>query len=131
MGLRSVIRKGVAIIDKVTGAQDGLQDEVQFYAWIGSDDFGGPEYDVPISMEAIVEEKQYTRRMSDGTEITQRASITIPRPITPNGAAERREPIDPRDKFILPSGFTGPILFVDGTVDPDTHAPYSYEIVLG
>jgi len=128
MGLASVIRKGVAILDKQT---TDLQEPVEYHAWEGIGDYGEAEYAAAVMIPAIVEEKQMLRRMADGSEIAQKASITIPRPIRPNGAANRREPVDPRDKFILPNGFTGPILYVNGVIDPSTNAPYSYEIVLG
>lgn len=128
MNYSSLVRLAASLADSQTA---DMQDTVSFSAWIGSGTYGEPIFAAPINIQAIVEEKQYTRRLPDGSEITQKATITIPRPIAPNGATDRREPIDPRDKFVLPSGFTGPIQFVNGTIDPSTHAPYSFEIVLG
>lgn len=129
MGYDSILRNGMKTLDAQTSS---LQDVVEFYAWESSGDYGEPQYSAqPIIMPAIVEEKQMLRRLMNGTEVAQKASITVPRPITPNGASGRREPVDPRDKIILPSGYTGPILYVNGVVDPDTHAPYCYEIILG
>lgn len=129
MGYDTILRKGVAILDQQTSS---LQDTVEFYAWESSGVYGEPQYSAqPIMMQAIVEERQVLRRMMDGTEVAQRAAIIVPRPIPPNGAPGRREPVDPRDKIVLPNGFTGPILYVNGVMDPDTNAPYSYEIVLG
>jgi hypothetical protein len=128
LNLDSLIREVVGIADNITGS---LQDTIQYSAWIGYDDFNKPIYDSAIVMSAAIEEKQYDRRLPDGSIITQRATIQITRPIKPNGAVDRREPVDPRDKIVLPNGYTGPILFVDGMGDPDTHAPYAYEIVLG
>jgi hypothetical protein len=129
MSLASLIRSAVATADKVTKT---LQDStVLIYPWINSDDNGGPLYDDPISVDAIVEEKQMLRRMSDGQEVMQKASITIPRPIADNGAANRREPIDPRDSIVLPSGYRGIILAVNGVIDPSTHNPYMFQIILG
>jgi hypothetical protein len=123
-----IVREGVAIADETTAS---LQDDILHYAWIADGDFSEPTYAPAILRKAIVEEKEYQRRLSNGQEITQRAAITIPRPIAANGAANRREPVDPRDKFVLPSGFTGPILNVNGVTDPKTHAPYMFEIILG
>lgn len=128
MSLDSLIRQGVAVADRLTAS---LQDSVVFFAWIGSGSEGEPEYAAPISIPAVVEEKEYLRKLSSGEEVTQKASITIPRPVPPNGAANRKEPIDPRDQIILPSGYTGPILDVAGVVDPSTHQPYMLEVVLG
>ena len=129
MGYDSIIRKGVALADKMT---DSLQCNVQHFAWIGNNDYGGPDYETsPVIRRGIVEEKEYLRRLPDGQEVTQKASITFPRPIAANGAADRREPIDPRDKLVLPSGYTGPILGVFGVVDPSTQQPYSFEVIMG
>jgi hypothetical protein len=109
-----------------------FQDTVTVYPWIGFDTYGGPSYGagVPIP-EAIIDDRQYLRTLPGGKEILQRASLTIPRPIVPNGAANRFEPLDTRDKIVLPSGYTGPILAVIGPNDPQTHAPFSFEVVLG
>lgn len=131
MGIGSLIRKGISIADRITDGVDGVQDEITIYPWIGNTLEGGPNYGTGVPMDAIVNEKEYERRLSTGEEITQRAEITIQRPIAPNGAAERREPVDPRDKIVLPSGYTGPILHVDGLTDPTTHAPFMFIILLG
>src|SRR4051812_44124142 len=106
MGFDSILRSGVALIDSLTAS---LQATVEFHAWIGYDRTGGPLYDAPLIFSAIIEEKQFTHKLETGAEITQRASILLPRPIAANGATDRREPIDLRDKFVLPSGYTGPI----------------------
>lgn len=128
MSLSSIVRRAVAIADKTTKS---LQDTITFEAWIGFTDAGGPEYDSAISILAIIEEKQVLRRLASGQEVMQKATITIPRAVAANGAAERREPIDPRDRITLPSGYTGPILDVSGVTDPLTHRAYMYQVVLG
>lgn len=125
----------VALADDLTGGdisqEDTIQDTIVFYPWISDDDFSKPVYGSGISMKAVVVEKDYNRRMPSGEEIRQRAEITIPRPIAANGAANRKEPVDPRDKIVLPNGYTGPILNVDGVSDSSTHAPYLFTIILG
>jgi len=131
MGIGSLIRGGMKIIDKATGGSDGVQDTIYISPWIGNTIEGGPDYGPAVPMEAIVNEKEYQRTLASGDEIMQRAEITIPRPVEPNGAAERREPIDPRDLVVLPSGYTGPILHVDGLTDKKTHAPFAFFIILG
>lgn len=129
MGLASTIRSAVAVVDAVV---NDLQDDITVYPWIGIGSYGEPSYDTPVTMKAIVEEKESHRPyLVGGEEVIQRATITIPRPVAANGAAERREPIDPRDKIVLPSGYTGPILNVEGITDPSTHNPYMYVILLG
>jgi hypothetical protein len=57
--------------------------------------------------------------------------ITIIGPVTANGAPNRDEPVDPRDKFVLPDGTSGPIVDVNGLLDPSTGRPYLYEVALG
>lgn len=128
MGFDDLIRSGVALADTLTG---DLQDTIQFSAWTGSGIYGEPTFATAIPMQAIVEEKEYLRKLGNGQEIAQKAQVTIPRPIAANGAADRREPIDPRDKIVLPSGFTGPILDVEGITDPETNNPYMYVVILG
>ena len=70
-------------------------------------------------------------RTSTGADVVVRASVTFLTPLTANGAETRTEPIDPRDKIILPDGTTGPIVNISGPVDPDTGAPFLFEVLLG
>jgi hypothetical protein len=39
--------------------------------------------------------------------------------------------LDVRDKIVLPDGLTGPIIKVNGVVDPDTDEIYALEVMLG
>lgn len=79
--------------------------------WIGlADDYGKPEYDDPVVLKGLVQEGTRQIRDAVGERITTRACITFFEPVPPNGAEGRREPIDPRDRFTLPSGYTGPIV---------------------
>lgn len=128
MGLASIFTKGVAIADKVTAT---AQVTVRHYAWIGVGSSGEPVYASPVSRKAIVELNERHYKNATGEEVVQKASVLFPRPITPNGATERREPIDPRDKIVLPSGYTGPIRTVQGVVSPLTSGPYALEVTLG
>lgn len=119
----------VAVADNVT--QD-LQVTVQHYPWIGNDStYDKPRYDTPVSRLALVEMKQRLIRLPSGQEIMQRAVVTFLRPIAPNGADGRREPIDPRDKIVLPNGYTGPIKNVEGLETHLDNSPYFAEVVLG
>jgi len=128
MGLDSIIRNSVSIADSVTKS---LQVNVSHYAWTGSGIYGEPTYGPEIVRPAVVEYAQRLRKTGDGQEIMQKASILFIGPITADGAVDRREPIDPRDKIILPNGHTGPILSVEGVVDPSTNSPYTIEVILG
>ena len=135
MGLETTIRKGVAIADKLTKS---LQVAVTHKRWTGTDSEGGEDVlDFGVSLKAIVEFKTKFLRRTGGQqyntaeESIQRATITIIGPITDFVANGRTNPIDVRDQFILPDGSSGPILNIEGVVDPLTGSPYSYEISLG
>jgi len=128
MALDDIIRSSVAIADNVTKS---LQVNVSHFAWIADNDFSQPDYSPEIIRKAIVEYAQRLRKTGDGQEIMQQASILFVGPIRADGAVDRREPIDPRDKIILPNGYTGPILSVEGVVDPDTNSLYTVEVILG
>lgn len=132
MGLSSILRNAVKTIDNVT---KDAQDYVQHYAWIGTAGDGEKIFAEPVLRKAIVNRNQ--RRavtqiaQTSIQEMQSRATITIVEEILPNGAADRQEPIDSRDKFILPDGTSGPILDISGTIDPGTHMAYFYEVWLG
>lgn len=133
MGLRDIVRGGVATAKGVLGGSSGLLDTVVHQAWTGKDGYAKPTYDDSpgVSYEALVEYKRELDRVVGAEQIIQMAKITILEPIPDHGAAERQEPVDPRDKFILPDGRWGPILDVKGVSDPETGKPYMYEITLG
>jgi hypothetical protein len=129
-GFADIVRAGVAVADSVNAT---LQAPVEHHAWISENRKGEPEFAALIVRQAIVERKQRLIRAADGRVISVNTKLTFPRLIEANGAADRREPIDPRDKFVLPDGTTGPVLNVEGIVDPDTltGAPYLFEVWLG
>lgn len=128
MGLDSVILNGVALANRVTGS---LQATVQHAAWTGNQADATGSYAAAVDRQALVEFKQRLRRLPTGQEVMQQATVTFIQPVPANGAAERREPIDPRDVITLPNGYTGPILDVSGVVDPGTDAPYMLSVALG
>jgi len=135
MALDATIRRAVAI---ASGKTASLQATVIHSAWIGSDADGAAihadgigGHPPSIARQALVEMKQRQLRLPGGQEVTQNALVTFIGPVLPNGAADRREPIDPRDKLVLPSGYTGPVLDVSGLTDPSTGGPYLIECALG
>lgn len=129
MGLSNLIRNGVAIANRLT---TDLQVSITHYAWIGQGaTYGEPLYSTPITRTAIVELKQRMIRIPGGEDIWQKASVTFLEPIAANGAAGRREPIDPRDKIVLPDGYTGPIRDVIGLANNFADSPYMIEVILG
>lgn len=122
----------IGLADTLT--QDfGLQVYVSHAPWYGD----GTTYREPLHRPiiprlALVDFTQKLRRSSTGEEILQKASVTFLRPISPDGAENRREPIDPRDIITLPNGYTGPILDIaGGLIDPATNWPYMVEVILG
>ena len=128
MGLDALIRSAIGIAASVTSS---LQVNVDHYAWTGTGTYSEPTYATAVVRPAVVEYRQRQKDTVDGQEIVQQTVITLIGPITANGATDRREPVDPRDKIVLPNGYTGPILTVNGILDPTTSSPYLIEVVLG
>lgn len=128
MGYDSVLRNGIATINRATAS---LHVAVTHEAWIADDTYSKPTFDDPVTRMAIVTMRQRSRRLPDGREIVQRATVLFVGPVEANGASGRREPVDPRDRITLPSGFTGPVLDVEGVVDPETGGPYTVKVTLG
>lgn len=129
MGLADVIRSGVAVINSVTS---DLQVTVQHYAWLSNNDDGESVYDTVVNLSAIVEYgKEQSMDVNGRQSLVKGTAITVVGPITDNGGANRREPVDPRDRLVLPDGTSGPILSMKGVADPSTGDQYVYEIFLG
>ncbi len=129
MGLAAVLRNAVATINSVTA---DLQVTVAHHPWIANNDDGESTYGSPVNIQAIVEYGKEQMVVKEGRELLVKGTaITIIQPVTDNGAANRREPIDPRDRFVLPDGTSGPIISQKGVADPATGDQYLYEVFLG
>jgi hypothetical protein len=133
MGLDDIVRNAVATANSVTRT---LQTTVTHRAWTGQDGYGKPTFASPVTRSAVVEltqalSKPVLVRTSTGQEKAARAKVLFLTPIAANGASGRTEPIDPRDEITLPDGTTGPILSIEGTVDPDTSRPFAAEVWIG
>lgn len=128
MDLSGIVRNAVSLADSLT---ESLQAEVMHSAWIEADAYGEPVFAAAVGRLAIVEERVRERQLSSGRVIMSRAKVTFLRPVPPNGAAGRVEPVDTRDLIVLPSGNSWPIIDVAGLVDPTTDLPYFGEILLG
>lgn len=128
MSLADVLRKGVATARKITLP---LHVSVQFSAWIGQDGNGNPTYAAPRVLKALVNREVMNVKTDNGQFIKSTAQIYFLEEVTPNGAAERIEPIDLKDIIIMPDGVTGPILKVDGFFDGGTSVPYYSQVYLG
>lgn len=127
-GFADIVRNGVALADSLTAT---LQDAVTYEAWIGSDGFDEPSYAAGVQISALIEKSDKTVIDTQGREIRTESVISLLRPIAPNGATGRQEPIDNRDKFTLPDGTTGIIAGVETFVDADTGAGYYHIVSLG
>lgn len=128
MGLRDLIKNGVALADKLTA---DLQPTVTHSAWIATTGTGKSVFGAPMTRAAIVERKQKLVKTGGGQELLSQHVVSFLRPVAPHGAAGRSEPIDARDRITLPDGTTGPILHVDTFVDRVTGAGYYHQVFLG
>lgn len=122
-GLADVIRGAVAIADKITGS---LQVTVQHYRWNGVDSTGMPTFTSPVNRKALVNRQARRVRTDAGDEVVSNAHVIFLKPIAPLTVAEsaggpRHNPIDKRDKILIPlpggGTLTGPILTTSGFVD--------------
>ena len=128
MGLDALIRAGLRTAHALTA---DLQAEVLHEAWTGADGYGQATFAGVQKRAAIVEQRQRAIRGRDGEVVMTRARVLFLAPLTPQGADGRIEPIDSRDRLTLPDGTTGPILDVEGLMDPTTDAPYYAAVWLG
>ena len=128
MDLSYLIRTGIQLASSVTRS---TQVPVVHHPWTGQDVEGAATYGDPVTRYAVVEYK--TKQFPTGSAQLQlvRAVIFFMDQIEANGAEGRIEPLDTRDKLVLPDGTTGPILSVDGVADPSTTHPYYYAVSLG
>ena len=130
MSLADVIRSSVEVAKSATAA---AQADIALAAWTGQATSGAkPTYAAGVTLPAIIEQGPVAFRNALGETVTVKAVINILQPVAANGAANREEPIDLRDKITLPNGTVGsPIMGASGLVDPSTGVPYSYSVGLG
>lgn len=130
MGLDGLLRDGIQIINRLTS---DLQVYVHHYAWVGQDGMGDEDYaDSPHKLKAIVEPMHQQRHEVNGRVLRIKCKVTILEAIPDTFITQPRDnPIDHRDKIVLPDGSTGPIVENPGMLDPTTNKPYFAEILLG
>jgi hypothetical protein len=132
MALNDIIAKGVAVVHKVVKP---LEVPILHAAYIQQNVFGSQTHNTPfgepVSRVAILEQKQRFRQLSNGQMVLTYAHLIFTEPFAGHGAPGRKEPVDPRDKFILPDGTTGPVVDTDGLFNPATNSPYFLEVWLG
>jgi hypothetical protein len=128
MDLAKIVRSAVKTADAATAS---LQVDVTHYAWLGQSGYGDITYASPVTLPALVDQRLSEVRTASGELVNTKAHITFIRVVPPSGGAGRNEPIDARDKIVLPDGTTGPIVATSGLVDPSTARPYVLEVFLG
>jgi len=124
----NLVRLGVGLADSFTA---DTQANIVHEAWIGQDKFGKSEYAEPTHPRCVISNKTKMIVSATGQLVTAASTLTFTTLPESNGAPGRREPIDPRDRITLPTGFTGPIVFVGGPVDPTTNEGYVLSVSLG
>jgi hypothetical protein len=130
VSLADIVRKGIAIANDITEKGD-IQKPVTYEAWTGQSGTGAPTYATGASIPAIVEYEVNNIYDRAGQVIPVQAKVTFLRPIAANGATDREEPLDPRDRITLPNGSTGPIVKVGGLIDGGTGNPYMLTVWIG
>jgi hypothetical protein len=133
MSLLDIINAGIATANKITKP---LQGTVQHYAWTGQDGMGADTFSPVLTSpgtprQALVDMTRKPRATKDGKLLMTIASLTFLDVIPDNGASGRSEPIDTRDRIILPDGSTGPIVSAGGFMDARTGRPVLNEVLLG
>jgi hypothetical protein len=106
MGLADIVRNGVAIADSLTA---DLQPEVDHYLYSEAtlDSYDKVTWGSPHKRKCIVEAKRRLVRNAEGHDVLSSHKLTFPRAVS----------IDPRDKFVMPDGTTGPLIAVEGMMD--------------
>lgn len=128
MSLADVVRNAVATVNTVV---KDLQEDVLHEAWISQGGFGNATYAAAVVRKALVDQKLHQRRLSDGRIVEVKAHLTFLEVVPPNGAADRTEPIDTKDRITLADGTTGPIVDVQGLRDPGAGRPFLLEVFMG
>src|SRR5262245_40277924 len=113
----SLLTTVVKIADSVTNSL-GFQTKVTYRQWIGNNNgYGDEKLNPAKKIRAVVEFKQQNVTTPAGTETVSKVSVLfIDLPtlmsITNNAG------LSVQDSIVLPDGTTGPILALDGFVDP-------------
>lgn len=131
MALADILRDQVASLSNIV---DSFKGEAVLHAWIGQDGAGKDEFAAPIPVRAVISMKKEQRFTSGGSLVLTHATLTVLDTIadtTPNANQQREQPIDPRDKIILPDGSTAPVVDSGGPMDPATSRGFINKIVLG
>jgi len=132
MGYEDLIRGQIAAV--MSPQFESMKLNVTHYACVGDDGEGTDLFAAPVVRRALVDLTKRQRMTSNGALVMSFASLIWLDPIaptSPNAGKTRENPIDPRDKFILPDGGTAPIVQTGGFADSATGQPFVNETILG
>lgn len=117
MAFDTLVRSGVALANSLTGS---LQATVLHQ--VGTVDGRGQVHvnPVPVPRQALVERSMRTIVAFDGTEKVSDTKVTLLAPVE----------VGQYDRITLPDGSYGPILNVQGLLDP-AGAPYLTQVWMG
>lgn len=132
MGLSSLIAGAFAAANAAAEGL-GIAQDVVHEPWIGDVNGVGDEIPpTPVTLRALVQMDPAVDRNPRGQAVKLRAIVTFLEPPEPVGVPGRREPIDPRDRIILPDGSTGQIVDIKaGLTNPDTEQPFAVQVSIG
>lgn len=132
MGYEDILRDAISGI--LSPEFETMKLDVAHHAWVGDDGAGGDEFAAPVTRRALVDLTKRERNTGNGVTVMTFATLTWLDPIaatTANAGKDRQNPIDPRDKFILPDGGTAPIVQTGGFADSLTAQPFVNDTILG
>lgn len=127
MSILDALRSGVKVVDKITKP---LQPSVFLEHSTGSGAFGAI-YAAPVSLRAIIDEKQQQVRTQSGVLAASRAQITfldIAALVTALGENGR---IKENDIITMPDGTKGSVLAVGGFVDAGNGSRIPSDVWIG
>jgi len=133
MGFEDTIRDLIAGV--IVPAFESMNLDVLHYPYLGQDGKGRDDHATTgISRRALVDltHKQYMT--TGGIIVSQVAELTFLSPLEDtagNAGSDRVNPIDPRDKFVLPNGITAPIISDGGFMDSGPIVPFVTSVKLG
>lgn len=119
MSFLDTLRSGIALARTLT---DSLQTTVTQEVSAGQDLRGKQIYPTIVSQKAIVEMRQRAIKTSNGESVIARASILFLDPAVV---------VNYTDRLTLPNGYSGPILEIEGFMDPGTQKPMLTQVYLG
>jgi hypothetical protein len=130
MGYEDLIRAGVVL---ASSQFDSMKMAVTHTPWTSDDGAGNNSYGSPTTRHCLVDfsGRGMLRYTKGGILIMELAKLTFLDPVPANGAALRQEPIDLRDKIVLPDGQTAPVVDTGGFGDVATGQPFVLEVTLG